>query len=349
MTAPRLILHVGDRKTGTTTIQHVLDARARAPDAHGGTFGVHYPLAGRKIAPRITHVNLAHELLGDPRFAPDLGGWADLAAELQAQRPPLAVISSEGFESVAPALLAQTLDTYVPQGTQITLIAYIRPHVDRIVASYAQNVKTGKYVHPLDTFARRSMRGRLGALHRRAAAWKSVFGSRYHVRPYVRELLMDRDVVADFLVGQVGLDPAVMQDLPPIPDENPTPGVQVLELIRTLTQTMTQTGASLPPGADQRVLAPLRAALMELYADDPKLHLSPDLADACVATCMADAQAMDRDFMDGTPIFETALRTAAQAARTAATPQPQAPHDKVLHDAYANAMASLLRVRVDPA
>ncbi|WP_299146556.1 hypothetical protein [uncultured Tateyamaria sp.] len=348
MTSPRLILHVGDRKTGTTTIQHVLDARARNPEAYGGTFGVHYPLAGRNIEQRITHVNLAHELLEDKRFTPDLGGWADLSEELHSAQPPLTVISSEGFESVAPGVVAQALDTYIPKGTEITLVAYIRPHADRIVASYAQNVKTGKYVLPLDTFARRSMRGRLGALHKRAAAWKSVFGDRYHVRPYARDLLMDRDVVADFLVGQVGLDTAVMQNLPPIPDENPTPGVRVLELIRQLTQTMTKGGTDLPPGADQRMLAPLRATLMGMYPDDPKLRLTPDLATACRDACMDDAQAMDRDFCEGTAIFEGALHRAVDNAPLAADPNALPPREEALHDAYATALATLLRVRVDP-
>ena len=348
MTAPRLILHVGDRKTGTTTIQHVLDARARDPEAYGGTFGVHYPLTGRKVPQRITHVNLTYELLDDKRFAPDLGGWADLADELQTAKPPLTVISSEGFESVPPAVVAEALAKHVPEGTEITLVAYIRPHVDRIVASYAQNVKTGKYVRRLYTFARRAMRGRLGALHKRAAAWKDVFGDRYHVRPYARDLLMDRDVVADFLVGQVGLDPAVIQNLPPIPDENPTPGVQVLELIRQLTRAMTKNSTDLPTGADQRVLAPLRATLMELYPDDPKLRLSPEMADACIETCMDDAQAMDRDFMDGAPIFEGALRRSAEQARAAVAPAPKDDRDAVFHAAYATAMARLLRVRIDP-
>lgn len=349
MTTPRLILHVGDRKTGTTTIQHVLDARARNPQVHGGTFGVHYPLAGRNIEQRINHVNLTHELLDDKRFTPDLGGWADLSEELHSAQPALTVISSEGFESVAPGVVAQALDTYIPKGTEITLVAYIRPHVDRIVASYAQNVKTGKYILPLDTFARRSMRGRLGALHRRAAAWKDVFGDRYRVRPYARDLLMDRDVVADFLVGQVGLDRAAMQNLPTIPDENPTPGVQVLDLIRDLTATMTKGSATLPPGADQRVLAPLRATLMGLYPDDPRLRLTPALAAACIDTCMADAQAMDRDFCAGAPIFEGALRASADQARDARTPAPMDPRDEALHAAYATALATLLRVRVDPA
>ncbi|WP_412551362.1 hypothetical protein [Shimia sp. MIT910701] len=344
MTVPRLFVHVGDRKTGTTTIQHVLDARSREPNSYGGTFGIYYPSSGRLTQNRINHVNLAHELLGDPRYKSEIGSWADLAKELETQKSELTVISCEGFESVEPNVLAEALKTHVPEGTDVKIISYIRPHVDRIVASYAQNVKTGRYNRPLNVFARRSMRGRLGALHKRAIAWKAVFADQYHVRPYVRDLLIDRDVVADLLVGQIGLGPEVMTNLPPIPDENPTPGTNVLELIRQLTAAATKGGVELPSGTDRKVLAPLRKTLMELYPDDPKVRLSREEVEACIASCMADAQSMDRDFFGGEPVFEGALLRARDGAADQIVSDIVSSNERAIHEAYAAALATLVRL-----
>ena len=74
---PRLTLHIGDHKTGTSALQRALAAGA-------GGDGLLYPETGRRWGQG--HQNLAWEVGRDKRFDPAHGDWGALAAVFSSGR-----------------------------------------------------------------------------------------------------------------------------------------------------------------------------------------------------------------------------------------------------------------------
>ncbi|NUB46521.1 hypothetical protein GEU84_019180 [Fertoebacter nigrum] len=345
----RVVFHIGDRKTGTTSLQRLFTDWL-GEDGQPLPGIPHYPRAGRWREQRINHVNLAHQTCGDARFNPDLGNWADLGREIAETAAPLVVVSSEGFESADPARMAADIASHLPAGTQVQMVCYLRSHIDRICASYAQNVKTGKYFRPLEVFAARSARGRLGQPFQRLQRWRDHFGDRLEVRAYRRDRLLRQDVLDDFLIGVLRLDPALVATKPQITLENTNPGMQALEAVRRLCVAagLEKTPDALPAAVlERRFLGPLRETLIRLLPDDPPLRLSPAAADLTHDACLEDAQAIDAAFFADDPCFVAALTEsrdkAHAAARTAAVPaELPAPAQAALADC-GNRLAAALR------
>ena len=70
------------------------------------------------------------------------------------------IISSEAFEAVDPALLRDAINRSLGVEAEVTVLGYFRPHHSRILASYAQNTKVGRYFDSLAEFVRNTTRRR---------------------------------------------------------------------------------------------------------------------------------------------------------------------------------------------
>ena len=96
------------------------------------------------------------------------------------------IISSEAFEAVDPALLRDAINRSLGVEAEVTVLGYFRPHHSRILASYAQNTKVGRYFDSLAEFVRNTTRRRFSQVYKRFVGWREVFGDGYRLRLYQR-------------------------------------------------------------------------------------------------------------------------------------------------------------------
>ena len=184
-----LVFHLGDRKTGSTSIQATL--RSQNWEGGGSTIGYPARLHCGEVAK-----SLAGRLLKGDGNRP----IRKLRERVNANQADIAVISSEDFEVVDAQRLAGMLDQYFTEFRHDTrLIAYVRPHADRILSSYSERVKLGLVDESLETFVESVIRNRRFQYHDRFRKWRSVFGDRFELRPMIRANLHMNCVVRDFL------------------------------------------------------------------------------------------------------------------------------------------------------
>lgn len=300
-----LVFHLGDRKTGSTSIQNALAAGA----VSCATRSLLYPT-------RNNHVLLARGFF-DPRSRRGADErWDNLRRRLEASDADVAVISAEGFEAVNPALLRDTIETHLPGCLERSrFISYVRPHAERVVSSWAQQVKLGTFGGELQELHARARDIRRFVYTPRFRAWREVFGDRYTLRPMIRDLLKDRDVVRDFL--DFVFEGAAFE-VAPRPRSNETPCLEDLALLRAFHANLHKhVGATA-----QRELAETQLVKLLLDAPPrsretrPALHRA--LAEEIVALYREDAAALDAEFFEGTP-----MSTALEAAPAKAVADPQ--------------------------
>ncbi len=144
----RLVVHIGMHKTGTTSIQRMLNRDRIALMRQG----IYVPLTG-KTTPKSAHHNLASALVGDVRFDPSLGSVDDFVAEVSAIEAPTVVITSERFDQMerVAANYRSLGDLAERLSRDLVVIAFVRDHVSAMNSHYAQNVKTFKHANPFDT------------------------------------------------------------------------------------------------------------------------------------------------------------------------------------------------------
>ena len=145
-----LVVHVGPPKGGSTSIQFLLAARARALAARG----IHV-LAGRRGGgQRGTHNHLAHELDAAPGDA-WTAGWVRLADEIRRSGAERFVVSAEAFAAPGrrgpcAAALRELADR---ERLAIRVVGYVRPQWQRVESAYAQQVSSERTALRFDAFA----------------------------------------------------------------------------------------------------------------------------------------------------------------------------------------------------
>jgi capsular polysaccharide export protein len=140
----KLYIHIGAYKTGTTSIQYLLNHNR--PHLHG--YGVYYPSTGRHPRAHVQHALLAQAFLEDLQIDPDrqLSGFGlqngidrDLLArtlrhEIDISGCHTAILSSEVFYGI-PEPNIRALFSYFPD-FDIIPILYIRNLVDMAETFY---------------------------------------------------------------------------------------------------------------------------------------------------------------------------------------------------------------------
>ncbi|HSI58888.1 MAG TPA: hypothetical protein VLA16_15120 [Ideonella sp.] len=204
----KLFIHIGQTKTGSTTLQAFMHANREALKWRGllypGTPGKPSTLKHRFL---IESVHRASEGSGAAEAA-----WSFLAEQIDRQRAPINVVSEEEFwhlfeerpsrRRTAIQWIAQRLEAY-----DVRVVCYLRRQSDWVESWFNQIVKTD--VTPsaklsFEEFIARQSKLGLMDYQKVLGDWSEVFGADHIiVRPWERERLLRGDIVDDFcaLVG----------------------------------------------------------------------------------------------------------------------------------------------------
>ena len=308
-----LVIHIGDQKTGTTSIQSALTHNAEALRARG----VLYPFTGKRINHRAEAMSLER---GSPHAPRRDELWKRLAtAARKAPAGSVLCISSERFELHDPRLLRAALEEHMPAALpRLRVAAYVRPHVARVTSSYAEAVKQGGSLGPAAAYYDSVMRRNPARFHfaQRFGAWRDVFGDALEVRLMHRAHLHGGDVVADFLKTALG-GRAAIEDLDVADDANASLTAEELATLRVLHAALRaerghQVAISKPFGWS---MAPIFAAAR---AGGRKFALDRALAERIARDCDEDARVMDAEFVTDAPVMRELLRAAPAAAASEA-------------------------------
>lgn len=300
----KIILHMGQSKTGSSSLQESLHASAATLRSRG----VLYPSIGRKY---VSH-QLLMALCGAENRLPrwqleSLGGsegavvaarraWAATCEDIQRNRPELLILSCEHFflqtDGIQKARLAELLS---PLSSDITPVIYIRHPVDHYRSRLQQSIK-----HHDRHFPPVGLKLPVAILDTEAA-----FGRSPELVAFDRKVLHGGDVVVDFSTRF--LSPWVKPtDLPSL---NTNVGLSAEALV-LMIQLRAEAGGTYE--ASRRV-ARLIPVLQNLDKSDPpsqSLTLLPEVAEAALRcsvgyrwlaeTGRLQIPGLDLDKIDGT-------------------------------------------------
>ena len=296
MTAKSLVLHIGDPKTGTSSIQEVLRSRLYETAVH-----VDY-------TEQLNSFPLANALWDPKKADTRAPRYTRLAAWLAASDADMAVVSAEQFFRVDPTVLHATLNEFLPDYAQtIRVIAYVRPHASRLLSAYMQRTKAGLFNGDLATFFDRTKREDLLIYAPRFQTWRDTFGPRFTLRPMIREHLRDGDVVTDFLDYALNGAPFTLSG--PV-QANASLPLECLIGLREVQGVLTRNAVA--TATQHSVGDHISRTLSRLIGSTgTRLHLPQDLYQAVKDYCVADAAALDAAFFD-LPLMTRALQEAGQ-------------------------------------
>lgn len=225
-----LLFHIGDPKTGTTSIQAAM--QAQACDCPTVTLAAQREANASALANSLRPPKATAE-----KRSRHFGEKAKWAREESAD---LGLISAEFFAGVSPPDLQGALQCFLPDyaGTA-RVLAYARAHSDRFVSAYAQSVKAGSFHGTMDEYLPLALNKARWNYAPRFTSWREVFGARFKLRPFVRAELYKNDVVQDFfneaLQGEAF-------SLRPMPKVNEALTVPELAAMRQIQDVMTERG-----------------------------------------------------------------------------------------------------------
>ncbi len=297
--AKSLVLHIGDPKTGSSSIQEVLRNRLwESP-----TVSVAYP-------EQLNSFPLANAL-SDPKQAEHREArYAKLADWLGSSDADVAVVSAEQFFRVNPERLLETLKEFLPAYVPtLRVVAYVRPHASRLLSAFMQRSKAGLYQGDMATFFERTQGENLLRYAPRFERWRDAFGDRFTLRPMIREQLRDGDVVSDFLNFVLEGAPFTLRGLV---EANTSLPVEHLAGLREVQSILKRN--SIPTGTRHSVGDHIGRTLARTQATSgTKLQMSQSLYQDVKAFCMSDAEALDEIFFKA-PLLVQALEAAADDA-----------------------------------
>jgi len=296
MTRPQLVLHIGDPKTGSSSIQRVLfdkawECAARTLD-YPGILNAYQLVNSLKRG--------AEPGMADQRFA-------HYVTWLAASQADVAVISAETFGLMDPVAVQQAMQRYFPDhAPTMQVVAYARPHVSRFLSAYVQRTKVGQYRESLADFFTQMNGERLLNFHPRFAKWRAVFGPRFTLRAMEREVLRDGDVVADFLGVALQNQPFRILGATQTNSSMPVEGLAGLRFLLHLLQK-----AEFGDNLLHLIGAHINNLVTMAPIKGTKLRVTQAMYDDLLALCSQDAALMDRDFFE-TPVMTQALHRAAR-------------------------------------
>ena len=215
-----IVLHIGLRKSGSTSIQTFLAGNVDALKA----MSIDYPLVGRMD--RAAHANFANELLGRDRFRPELGALADLVEHRRRAPVETMVVSTEMFEALPHDAVIGLKDILSGLGEPVRIILIVRDLVPLMPSSYAEKVRYGHKKYDFDRFFEQRRASERVDYYATAKRWADVFGS-----DSLKTIALGPRLIEDF-VAAAGLPmQAVALPLPGV--VNFASGWRVLEAMRS--------------------------------------------------------------------------------------------------------------------
>ncbi len=300
----KLVFHIGDPKTGSTSIQRTLyDNRWSATDT---TIVTPKSLATRPIA---------QALAADMRSQATSEQFSQLAHWLSEQEADIAVISSEHFASVRPEDLKEAISCYLPDfETRVQVIAFVRPHASRLLSSYIQTVKTKGRSISFERYCRKMIRRKRRLYSPRFSSWRDSFGKAFVLRPMVTDHLYRGDVVADFFYQILGSEKF---DLASAKRFNTSPTLNQLSLLLEFHNTLRATQI---PDRVRTGFAREFAKFLSICVRDERerMKIPQDIFNKLQQAFSQDAAFLDSEFFSGSPM-STALQEAGR--NTADKPQ----------------------------
>ena len=288
-----IVFHLGDPKTGSTSIQDTL----RTENWICPQTRIIYPA-------RINHIDLAKSLAPEAAFWAKSFKFRGVARRISGSDADIAVISAEYFNRVDPKVLQAAIHKYLPKyADTIRLVAYVRPHADRLVSAFAERVKVGYFTGTLPELHASTKRTGTFMYNDRFLAWRAVFGARFTLRPMIRSELLHRCVVEDFLNFTFnGADFQLVEKI----ESNKSLSLEDLAMIRELHLVLrtkshlekTRTSVGLNMG---RILASMPTQT------GTKLRLPESLVQDVIETYALDAKRLDDAFFSGTPMTQALM------------------------------------------
>jgi hypothetical protein len=295
-----LVVHLGDTKTGSTSIQRVLVRQTYDI----GADRICYPTESH-------HIAMAKTLTRKHRMGQQRQRFTRVCRDLSKSNAEYGIVSAEHFQFVDPEVFADAISKYWRgMDKRMRLVAYVRPHPDKLVSSFSERVKLG--------VSRGSFRQFLdqvdanGSLEYtpRFLKWRQVFGDRFVLRPFVRSELFQGDAVADFFRFVLGREDFKLTGPT---SENTSLTVPQLALLRLIQRIFAQK-LELHDKKRSPRLKEARGALGRVSSEHirvsrlgdggEKFRLPADLADRIHDRYLRDARMLDREFFDGTPMTD---------------------------------------------
>lgn len=312
-----LAFHIGDPKTGTTSIQSAF-ARGQVK------------IAGRTpfYSARVDHnhsVARQFQIFAKARDAgeslPAQRRLEELAGTIARADADVCVISAEWFSGLDPRAFRDITDRFFSRcADEIRVVAYVRPHTQRLLSSFAEQIKIGGFFGTLDDFYRLWERtGRLDYFSR-FSRWQETLGARFILRPFVRGALIGNSVVEDFVASACKTQDYEVAEQG---KDNESLSLEDLMRIKFLQRRLPKRGDALRHTFGWELLRLLSA--LPQPAKRTRLQVHRTLAEKIRDRYREDARQMDSHFFGGSSLLETALDTAVREA--CAEPQSVVPRD----------------------
>jgi len=311
-----LVIHIGDHKTGSTSIQTAF--------AQGNV-----TLKGRSVfySAKIAHNMLKTQCQAYARLNKPAGRkraiavFEKLARKIRKSDADFCLISAEALEGVEPTLFHDVVTSYFAGVVdEVRVVAYVRPHAARLLSNFSEQTKIGGFSGGLEPYVQLAQEKGRFYYQPRFAAWRAAFGDAFMLRPMIRDQLVDGSVVHDFIrhgFGETGFQ--VTGNAP----ANESLSLQDLMRLKVLQSCCTRYPQKLRHALGwefSRVVATLPPCETRT-----KLTLHKALAEDIHDFYLNDARALDAEFFDGVSLMETELDKAVTTAPEAAQPvEPEA-------------------------
>lgn len=310
-----LVIHLGDCKTGTTSIQSVLAKRAWETGETGEP-----GLGDILYTARVNHIPLAKTLSEPSEIPHQEARFSKLRKALDQSDAAFGVISAEHFEFVDPELVMVAIKQHLPEYIdRLRLVAYVRPHGERLLSTFAERSKMGRFHKSLEVMHDRLVANRSLFYAPRFEKWRDVFGERFTLRLFQRDQLYQGDVVQDFfrylfgsekfnLPGQDGQGSG----------ENNSLRVEDIAMMRMIHARLRRADGYKPQLREVfgwYMSELLGASSYPGGGTTPRLHKA--LAHQVVETYAADAAALDAAFFEGTPMADALATVPGKAVAQA--------------------------------
>ena len=284
-----LVIHLGDCKTGSTSIQSVLANKSW----HCSSARLIYPS-------RSNHNSLANAIRGTGNGLSLLQRGERLRERLLRRDAEFGVLSAEHFEFVSPHDLANFLDKYLPETvSHLRLIAYIRPHADNLLSRFGERSKIGLRCASPAQLHRKFLANGLLMYAPRLREWRNVFGTKVTFKPFIRRMLYEQDVVLDFFRFVFGDHAFTLRDSQL---RNESLCLEDLVMLRKVHSILRQRF-----GFDLSTVQSFGRRMGNVLASSgatgtrPCLHLG--LVEDIISAYRDDAIAVDQEFFTGNPML----------------------------------------------
>lgn len=309
-----LVIHLGDTKTGSTSIQKALVQKAY--EAPGKT--IFYPTKNN-------HIAMAKTLTQARRFGQRESRFRRVGEAMSSSNAEYGVVSAEHFQFVDPQVFAEAIDAFWPDlKDRIRLVAYVRPHPDKLLSAFSERVKLGNAMGSFEEFCDTISGNQAIDYLPRFRKWREIFGSRFTLRPFVRKELFRQDAVSDFFRFMLQHEDFRIEEGI---SANTSLTLPQLSLLREMHRTF-HAGLRAHDGPQAADITEARNAMGRtvserlrasgLGGDGGKVLIPEPLAAVITERYRADAAALDAEFFDGTPMSDALAQISSKT-----TSQPQ--------------------------